>query len=48
MMDFHVITPTEQQLVMQTTDGGDVAQVLPAPVSSLPAGAAPAPAAPGK
>lgn len=35
-MDFHVITPTEQQLVMQTTEGGYVHQVWPAPSSSLP------------
>ena len=46
-MDYHVITPAESQLVMQTEDGR-VVVVLPAPVSSLPIGAAPAPAAPGK
>jgi hypothetical protein len=40
-MDYHVITPTEQQLVMQTTEGGYVHQVWPAPPSSLPGGAAP-------
>lgn len=41
-MDSHVITPTEQQLIMQTTDTGHVHQVWPAPPSSLPGGAAPA------
>jgi hypothetical protein len=40
-MDFHVITSTEQKLVMQTTSGGYVHQVFPAPPSSLPAGARP-------
>jgi hypothetical protein len=34
-MDFHVITPAEAQLVMQTA-AGHVVRVLPAPVSSLP------------
>lgn len=46
-LDFHVITPLEQQLVMQTRDGR-VVQVLPAPPSSLPVDAAPAPPAPCK
>lgn len=46
-MDYHVITPDEAQLVMRTEDGR-VVTVLPAPASSLPSGAAPAPAAPGK
>jgi hypothetical protein len=41
-MEFHVITPTEQQLIMRTTEGGGVHQVWPAPPSSLPGGAAPA------
>jgi hypothetical protein len=36
-MDYHVSTPAETQLVMQTADGR-VVLVLPAPVSSLPAG----------
>jgi hypothetical protein len=35
MMDFHVITAREQQLVMQTWNG-QVVKVLPAPSSSLP------------
>jgi hypothetical protein len=35
-MDYHVSTPAETQLVMQTEDGR-VVQVLPAPTSSLPA-----------
>jgi hypothetical protein len=39
-MDFHVITPREQQLVMQTCNG-QVVKVLPAPPSSLPVDAAP-------
>jgi hypothetical protein len=34
-MDYHVITPAETQLVMQTEEGR-VVQVLPAPPSSLP------------
>jgi hypothetical protein len=34
-MDFHVITPTEEQLVMRT-ERGHVVLVLPAPQSSLP------------
>lgn len=46
-MDYHVITPAETQLVMQTEDGR-VVHVLPAPMSSLPRAAAPVPAAPGK
>ena len=46
-MDYHVITPAESQLVMQTEDGRVVA-VLPAPSSSLPSGAALDPAAPGR
>ena len=46
-MDYHVITPAGSQLVMQTEDGRVVA-VLPAPASSLPGGAAPAPVVPGK
>jgi hypothetical protein len=35
-MDFHVITPTEEKLVMQTTEGGYVHRVFSAPPSSLP------------
>lgn len=46
-MDYHVSTPAETQLVMQTTDGR-VVQVLPAPPSSLPGGAAPAQPGPGR
>jgi hypothetical protein len=34
-MDYHVSTPAETALVMQTEDGR-VVQVLPAPPSSLP------------
>lgn len=45
-MDFYVITPTEEQLVMRTV-GGHVVLVLPAPLSSLPPAAAPAPPGPG-
>lgn len=45
-MDYHVITPAEAQLVMQTEDGR-VVLVLPAPVSSLPSGA-PTPSAPDR
>ncbi len=48
ILDFHVITAREQQLVMQTRDG-QVVKVLPAPRSSLPVDGAPAPpAVPGK
>jgi hypothetical protein len=47
VMDYHVITPAESQLVMQTADGR-VVLVLPAPGSSLPAAAAPAEPAPGR
>ena len=46
-MDFHVITPAEDALVMRTEDGR-VVQVLPTPPSSLPGGAAPAQPTPGK
>ena len=46
-MDYHVSTPTETQLVMQTADGR-VVLVQPAPPSSLPSGAAPPPPAPGR
>jgi hypothetical protein len=46
-MDFHVITPAEDQLVMRTQDG-HVVLVLPAPQSSLPPAAAPDPQALGK
>jgi hypothetical protein len=46
-MDFHVITPTEAQLVMRTVDG-HVVLVLLAPRSSLQPGAASVPEAPGK
>ena len=46
-MDYHVITPAETQLVMQTEDGR-VVVVLPAPVSSLPRAAALVPAAPDR
>jgi hypothetical protein len=35
-MDYHVITPFEEQLVMQT-EGSQVVEVWPAPPSSLPA-----------
>lgn len=44
-MDFRVIAPTEEALVMQTSECGHVLQVLPAPASSLPVPAA-APARP--
>jgi hypothetical protein len=37
-MDYHVSTPAETQLVIQTADGR-VVMVLPAPSSSLPRGA---------
>lgn len=46
-MDFHVITPAEEVLVMETEDGR-VVEVWPAPPSSLPPGAAPAQPAPGR
>lgn len=46
-MDFHVITPAEEQLVMRTEDGR-VVQVLPTPPSSLPPAAAPVPSTPGR
>jgi hypothetical protein len=46
-MDFHVITPSEEQLVMATEDGR-VVEVWPAPPSSLPNAAAPVQPAPGK
>ena len=36
-MDFHVITPAEEALVMETEDGR-VVEVWPAPTSSLPDG----------
>jgi hypothetical protein len=45
-MDFHVSTPVETELVMET-ENGRVVEVWPAPPSSLPA-AAPVPPAPGK
>ena len=46
-MDYHVSTPAETQLVMQTADGR-VVEVWPAPASSLPSDAAPAHPAPGR
>jgi hypothetical protein len=47
-MDFHVITATEQKLVMQTTEGGYLHRVFPAPPSSLPPAAALARPAPDR
>lgn len=44
-MDYHVITPTESRIVMQT-ESGRVVRVLPAPPSSLPGGAVSVPPAP--
>lgn len=44
-MDYHVITPAEEALVMETEDGR-VVEVWPAPPSSLPHNAAPAQPAP--
>lgn len=41
-MDFHVITPSEEQLVVRTEDGR-VIQVRPAPLSSLPGRVTPPP-----
>lgn len=46
-MDFHVITPAEEALVMRTEDGR-VVLVLPTPPSSLPGGAAPTSPVPGR
>ena len=46
-MDYHVITPVEEQLVMRTEDGR-VVQVLPTPPSSLPGGVDPDQPEPGK
>lgn len=46
-LDYHVITPSEEALVMRTEDGR-VVLVLPTPPSSLPGGAALAQPEPGK
>jgi hypothetical protein len=35
-MDFSVITPTEESLVLVTDDRGRVVDVFPTPLSSLP------------
>jgi len=43
MMEFHVITPQEHGLVMQTEEGR-VVEVWPAPASSLPVDALAQPA----
>jgi len=47
VMHYHVTTPAETQLAMQT-EAGHVVRVLPAPPSSLPPAVAPAPSAPNR
>jgi hypothetical protein len=46
-MDYHVITPAEEALVMRTEEGR-VVLVLPTPPSSLPDGAEQLSPAPGR
>lgn len=47
MTDYHVITPAEEALVMETEDGR-VVEVWPAPLSSLPSADAPPSPAPDR
>ena len=46
-MDYHVITPAEEALVMRTEEGR-VVLVLPTPPSSLPGVVVPTSPAPGR